>query len=61
MIDDALTDLINETLSQKHRRLMQAKCPHDEVYESTVTGPDGTFTHRICLDCGASLKARAAS
>ena len=54
-----LEALIHETLSQKHRRLMQAKCTHDEIYESTVASADGTFTTRFCLDCGADLKARA--
>ncbi len=48
-----LQQLADETLVQKHRRIMQAKCKHGEVYSSTVTGPDGTFAHSVCLDCGA--------
>lgn len=49
-----LTELVNETLTQKHRRLMQEKCRHKEVYVSTVAGPDGVFTNSFCLDCGKS-------
>lgn len=49
-----IAELAAETLVQKHTRLMQAKCPHDEIYSSTVTTRDGTFTNRFCLDCGKS-------
>jgi hypothetical protein len=49
-----MTDLVNETLTQKHRRLMQEKCQHEEVYSSTVASPTGTFTNSFCLDCGKS-------
>jgi hypothetical protein len=49
-----LAELQRETLTQKHRRLMQAKCPHPEIYSSTVAGPSGTFTNRFCLECGKS-------
>lgn len=51
-----LDELAKETLVQKHHRLMQAKCKHEEIYSSTVTGPDGTFTTRFCLDCGKDLE-----
>jgi hypothetical protein len=47
-----LAELANETLTQKHRRLMQEKCRHEEVHSSTVRGPGGTFTNKFCLDCG---------
>jgi hypothetical protein len=49
-----LTELANETLTQKHRRLMQEKCGHEEVYSSTVVSVDGAFTNSFCLDCGKS-------
>jgi hypothetical protein len=48
-----LTELANETLVQKHRRLMQEKCSHEEVYSSTVAG-ERVFTNSVCLDCGKS-------
>lgn len=47
-----LQELANETLVQKHLRLMQEKCPHPEIYSSTVRGPAGTFTNSFCLECG---------
>lgn len=50
-----LEELVRETLIEKNTRLLRAKCPHLEIYCSTVTGPDGTFSHRFCLDCGAML------
>lgn len=50
-----LQDLINETLVEKNCRLQQEKCKHEEVWSSTVRGPDGTFTNSFCLDCGKSL------
>lgn len=54
-----LTELVNETLVQKNRRLRQAKCPHEETFCSTVSGPDGTFETRGCFDCGKSWQASA--
>jgi hypothetical protein len=50
-----LDELQRETLTEKNRRLQQAKCPHEEIYTSTVTGPDGAHTLRFCLDCGKRL------
>lgn len=47
-----LDDLVNETLVQKHRRLTQAKCSHDDIYSSTVVSPSGAFTNSFCWDCG---------
>lgn len=47
-----LDDLMNETLVEKHRRLMQAKCQHEEVFSSSFCGPEAHFTDRFCLDCG---------
>lgn len=49
-----LDDLVKETLVEKNRRSRQAKCPHEEIYFSTVVGPTGTFTNSFCLDCGKS-------
>jgi hypothetical protein len=49
-----LQELAAETLVQKHMRLMQAKCRHDEIYSSTVSGPRGISTTCFCLDCGKS-------
>jgi hypothetical protein len=49
-----LRELERETLTEKNRRLWQEKCPHEEVYSSTVTGPCGTFTTKFCFDCGKS-------
>jgi hypothetical protein len=49
-----LEELAKETLVQKHRRLMQSKCQHEEVHSSTVAGPHGIFTNSFCLDCGKS-------
>lgn len=51
-----LAELANETLVQKHRRLMQAKCRHEEVYSSTVISSRGTFTNSFCLDCGFTVR-----
>lgn len=50
----SLDELVKETLTQKHRRLMQEKCRHPDVYSSTVAGPSGTFTNSFCWDCGKS-------
>ncbi len=49
-----LDELVNETLTQKNRRLRQERCPHDEVYSSTVSVPVGEFSNSVCLDCGKS-------
>jgi len=49
-----IDELVRETLVEKNRRLRQAKCPHEEVYSSTVAGPTGVFTNSFCLDCGKS-------
>lgn len=49
-----LQELVAETLTEKNRRLRQEKCDHAEIYSSTVSGPDGTFSDSICLDCGKS-------
>lgn len=46
-----LKELAAETLAEKHTRIMQEKCRHEEIYCSTVSGPRGTFECRICLDC----------
>ncbi len=46
-----LAELQAETLSQKNTRLLQERCPHEEVYVSTVTGPHGHSENRLCLDC----------
>lgn len=50
-----LAELQAETLVQKHRRLMREKCTHEEVYSSTVLGPDGSHPTSFCLDCGKSF------
>lgn len=55
-----LDELQRETLTEKNRRMRQAKCPHEGVYSSTVSSRDGEWTVRVCLDCGARLaKAEA--
>lgn len=57
-----LDELARETLTEKNRRLLQAKCEHEEVYSSAVTGPDGTYSNSFCLDCGKSfISAREAA
>lgn len=50
-----LQELVNETLVEKNRRMRQAKCRHEEIYESWAYGPLGIFTNVFCLDCGKSL------
>jgi hypothetical protein len=50
--DLTLQELAAETLTQKHRRLTQAKCRHGDVYWSSVTCDRGTFTNGFCWDCG---------
>lgn len=47
---------MRETLTAKHRRLRREKCRHEEIYVSTVSGPHGTFTNSVCLDCFASWR-----
>lgn len=49
-----LEELQRETLVEKHSRLKQERCLHEEIYSSTVYGPDGAFTNKFCLDCGKS-------
>lgn len=51
-----VAELQAETLSQKHKRLMQEKCPHEEIYTSSVWCRDEevTYQNRFCLDCGKS-------
>jgi hypothetical protein len=51
-----LEELKLETLVQKNRRLRQANCKHEEeIYFSSVTGPNGTHRTSFCLDCGKIL------
>lgn len=54
-----LAELQAETLAQKNRRLRQAKCKHpaDAIFESSFVGPQGSFTDRVCLDCGKHWRA----
>jgi hypothetical protein len=52
MGNPTLAELVDEPLTQKHRRLMQGRCRHPAVLSSTFCSPDGTFTDDICLDCG---------
>ena len=47
-----LAELAAETLVEKNRRKIQAKCRHEAVHASTFLGPQASFTDRICLDCG---------
>jgi hypothetical protein len=47
-----LAELQAETLVQKHLRLRKQSCKHEEIYSSTVWGPDGAHETRACLDCG---------
>lgn len=54
--DPTVAELAAETLVEKNRRLRQARCPHEEVYSSTVAGPTGTFTTAFCLDCGKTWR-----
>lgn len=48
----SLAELQVETLVQKNRRLVQERCPHEEIYSSTVLSDGESFTNRACLDCG---------
>lgn len=52
MTDLSLKELAAESLVQKHRRLMQAKCEHREVFTTTVVSERGAVTNKVCLDCG---------
>jgi hypothetical protein len=45
-----------ETLVEKNRRRRQAKCKHEEIFSSTCTGPAGTFTTTVCLDCAKTWR-----
>lgn len=47
-----LAELVKETLVEKHIRLKQEKCRHEETWSSTFLGPNGGFTKRGCFDCG---------
>ena len=49
-----LAELQAETLMQKHTRLTRAKCPHEEVYTSSVwsAAERKTSTTKFCFDCG---------
>lgn len=49
-----LVELQAETLVQKHTRLMQEKCQHEDTYSSTVYTPRGSSVNRLCFDCGKS-------
>lgn len=49
-----LEELAKETLTRKHRRLMQEKCRHGWIYTSTVSGPNGTFSNSFCYNCWKS-------
>lgn len=49
--------LVAETLSQKNARKLQAKCAHDEIFSSGCTGPSGTFTTAVCMDCGKTWRS----
>jgi hypothetical protein len=42
-----IQELALETLSQKHRRELQEKCEHLDIYRSCVNG----VTNAICMDC----------
>lgn len=51
-----LKELADETLVEKNRRQLRAKCRHMEIYSSTVDGPNGVFTNGFCLDCYLSFR-----
>ena len=53
-----LAELVRETLTQKHRRLRQERCRHEEIYSSSVTSDWGDSTNRFCWDCGKSWHER---
>ena len=47
-----LAELMAETLMQKHRRLQQEKCKHEEAFSSGVTSDRGSFGQKVCFECG---------
>ena len=49
-----LAQLVRETLTEKHRRLRQEKCKHEDTYSSGCTGPTGSYTNVFCWDCEKS-------
>lgn len=49
-----IKELERETLTAKHRRLLQERCKHKDVYSSTMLSQNGTFTNSVCFDCGKS-------
>lgn len=51
--------LAAETLSEKNRRKRQEKCKHEEIFSSTCTGPAGTFTTAVCMECGKHWRGEA--
>lgn len=53
--------LAAETLTDKNRRLRQAKCKHEEVFSSTCAGPAGTFTTAVCMDCSKTWRGQVLS
>lgn len=54
-----LEELVRETLVEKHRRLMRAKCKHEPgaLVVSTYAGPEAAFTDTVCVDCGQHWRA----
>ncbi len=56
-----LAMLTAETLTEKNRRLRQAKCKHEEVFSSTCMGPAGTFTTAVCMDCGKTWRGECST
>ncbi len=57
-----LQDLVDETLMQKHQRIMRERCCHpaDATVISTFVGPEGAFTDIVCLNCGQLTRHEAA-
>ena len=49
--------LVAETLTEKNRRLRKAKCQHNDIASSACTGPAGTFTTAVCMDCGKTWRS----
>ena len=49
-----LAELVNETLVEKHRRLMREKCKHEPgaLVVSTFCSHEASFTDTFCADCG---------
>jgi hypothetical protein len=46
-----IQELANETLVQKHRRLMRAKCKHKDLFISTFVSEAVAFREEHCFDC----------